>query len=582
MSIKIAHIDQIFPDGFRTGRHFYCGILIIFASKVSEMIRCVRSVPHAGPGVLTQRFRIGRVPIVNVRTFVAFFSLSFAASGLHPALGQSTAAEWPTGSFNQQRDAWQRNETKFTVDNVKNIRLLWKLKTDNKTMGMQSFREPIIVAGVQTAGGVKTLAILGGSSDDIYAVDAQAGSLVWQKHLKWSSSTPQEPGEGAGFICNNALTATPVVTPAGAAQRFVYALASDGYLHTLTLETGDEKDAPIQMIPAAYGKGSGLNLANNVIYTATGQGCHGVLNEVYAVDLSNRKAFASFPGAGIFGTAGPAIGADGTIYVETGDGVYNPSAAKLSTSFLAFTSSNDSLTLKDYYTPTNHAWLTKRDLDMNTTPVVFPYQGRDVLVGSGKEGRYFLVDSKSLGGADHLTPLYRTPLVSNKNVNFQTEGTWGSFASWEDKDGTRWVLAPIGGPAIVDFPISYGPTPNGGVIALKLTDTGGKMELAPAWLSRDMMSAEPPVVANGVVFVLAAGEFTAQANDVEGGLFSWQERVQRSIPAKLYALDAITGKELYSSGDQIRSFLHQAGVAVVDGRVIFGTFDGTIYCFGLE
>jgi len=400
--------------------------------------------------------------------------------------------------------------------------------------------------------------------------------------LKWSSSTPQEPGEGAGFICNNALTATPVVTPAGAAQRFVYALASDGYLHTLTLETGDEKDAPIQMIPAAYGKGNGLNLANNVIYTATGQGCHGVLNEVYAVDLSNRKAFASFPGAGIFGTAGPAIGADGTIYVETGDGVYNPSAAKLSTSFLAFTSSNDSLTLKDYYTPTNHAWLTKRDLDMNTTPVVFPYQGRDVLVGSGKEGRYFLVDSKSLGGADHLTPLYRTPLVSNKNVNFQTEGTWGSFASWEDKDGTRWVLAPIGGPAIVDFPISYGPTPNGGVIALKLTDTGGKMELAPAWLSRDMMSAEPPVVANGVVFVLAAGEFTAQANDVEGGLFSWQERVQRSIPAKLYALDAITGKELYSSGDQIRSFLHQAGVAVVDGRVIFGTFDGTIYCFDLE
>jgi outer membrane protein assembly factor BamB len=564
-------------------RKFCWEILLIFANKVSETIILFCSLLRTAPRVLTQRFRIGSVPIVNVRTFVAFFSLGLAASGLHPTLGQSTAAaEWPTGSFDQQRDAWQRNETKFTVDNVKNIRLLWKLKTDNKTMGMQSFREPLVVAGVQTAAGVKTLAILGGSSDDIYAVDAQAGSLVWQKHLKWSSSTPPEPGEGAGFICNNALTATPVVTPTGAAQRFVYALASDGYLHTLTLETGDEKDSPIQMIPAPYGKGNGLNLANNVIYTATGQGCHGVLNEVYAVDLTNRKAFASFPGAGIFGTAGPAIGADGTIYVETGDGVYDPSVRKLSTSFLAFTSSNDSLTLKDYYTPTNHAWLTKRDLDMNTTPVVFPYQGRDVLVGSGKEGRYFLVDSKSLGGADHLTPLYRSPLVSNKNVNFQTEGTWGSFASWEGKDGTRWVLAPIGGPVAVDFPISYGPTPNGGVIALKLNDAGGKLELTPAWLSRDMMSAEPPVVANGVVFVLAAGEFTAQANDVEGGLFSWEERVKRSIPAKLYALDAITGKELYSSGDQISSFLHQAGVAVADGRVIFGTFDGTIYCFGLE
>jgi outer membrane protein assembly factor BamB len=134
----------------------------------------------------------------------------------------------------------------------------------------------------------------------------------------------------------------------------------------------------------------------------------------------------------------------------------------------------------------------------------------------------------------------------------------------------------------VDFPISYGPTPNGGVIALKLTDAGGKMELAPAWLSRDMMSAEPPVVANGVVFVLAAGEFTAQANDDDGGLFSYEQRIKNSIPAKLYALDAKTGRELYTSGDQISSFLHQSGIAVAGGRVIFGTFDGTIYCFGLE
>ena len=33
---------------------------------------------------------------------------------------------------------------------------------------------------------------------------------------------------------------------------------------------------------------------------------------------------------------------------------------------------------------------------------------------------------------------------------------------------------------------------------------------------------------------------------------------------------------------RLASFLHQAGIAVAGGRVIFGTFDGTIYCFGLE
>jgi outer membrane protein assembly factor BamB len=500
------------------------------------------------------------------------------------ALGQSTgAAEWPTGSFDQQRDGWQRDETKLGVDTAKSIRLLWKLKTDNKPMGMQSFREPVIIAGVTTPGGPKTLAIFAGSSDTVYAIDADTGKLIWQKDLKWSSDRPQEPGQGAGFICTNALTATPVVTPADAAQRFVYVLANDGYLHSLDPATGDEKDPPIQMLPGVYGKAYGLNLVNNIVYTVSGQGCHGVPNELYAVDLANKKAFSSSPGqGGIFGTAGPAIGNDGTIYFETGDGAYDVAAGKLSTTVQAYTSSNDTLTLKDYYTPSNHAWLTKRDLDMNTTPVVFPYQGRDLLVGSGKEGRYFLMDSKSLGGADHRTPLYRSSLVSNKNVNFQTEGSWGSFASWEGKDGARWVLAPIGGPVAVDFPVSYGPTPNGGVIALKVTETGGKTELTPAWLSRDMMTAEPPVVANGVVYVLAAGEFTGQANDEDGGLYSSEERIKHSIPAKLYALDATTGKELYSSGEQIGSFLHQAGIAVAGGRIIFGTFDGTIYCFGLK
>ena len=90
------------------------------------------------------------------------------------------------------------------------------------------------------------------------------------------------------------------------------------------------------------------------------------------------------------------------------------------------------------------------------------------------------------------------------------------------------------------------------------------------------------MIVNGVVFVLAAGEFTGQANDAVGGLFSAADRIQRSVPAKLYALDAITGKELYSSGNQVTSFLHQAGPSVGDDKVIFGTFDGTIYCFGLK
>ena len=509
---------------------------------------------------------------------------AFVSPCLDAAHGQTAgAAEWTTSSFNPQRDAWQRNETKLSKDNVSAMQLLWKVKVDNKTMGMQSFREPLLVSGVSTAAGTKDLAILAGSSNDVFVVDAATGVMVWHKQLKWSSDKPQEPGEGSGFICTNALSANPVVTPAGAGERSLYVLASDGYLHSMNVGSGEEKDAPIRVLAAPYGKPYGLNLVNNVIYTITGQGCAGVPNALYAVDLATKKVTASTPPqAGLWGVAGPAVGTDGTIYFESGDGAYDAKAGLLPTSFEAFTYAGGSLNLKDYYSPSNYLWLTKRDLDMDATPVIFPYQGRDFIVGSGKEGRFFLLDSRSLGGADHETPVFRSELVSNKNANFQTEGTWGSHAAWKGTDGTQWVLAPSGSPALMKFPVTNGLTPHGGILAFKVDQKDGKPILAPMWTSRDMLTAEPPVIANGVVYVLAGGEFTGQANDEEGGLYSAEERIQRSVPAKLYALDALSGKELYSSGTQIASFLHQAGLAVADGRVIFGTFDGTIYCFGLK
>jgi len=45
--------------------------------------------------------------------------------------------------------------------------------------------------------------------------------------------------------------------------------------------------------------------------------------------------------------------------------------------------------------------------------------------------------------------------------------------------------------------------------------------------------------------------------------------------------DPETGKELYSSGDQIKSFNHFTGLSVANGRVYIGTYDSVLYCFGL-
>jgi hypothetical protein len=75
---------------------------------------------------------------------------------------------------------------------------------------------------------------------------------------------------------------------------------------------------------------------------------------------------------------------------------------------------------------------------MNVTPAIFTYKGRELMVTSSKECRIWLLDPKSLGGADHQTPLYRTPLLCNEEVDFAAAGIWGSMATWEDARGTRW------------------------------------------------------------------------------------------------------------------------------------------------
>jgi len=106
--------------------------------------------------------------------------------------------------------------------------------------------------------------------------------------------------------------------------------------------------------------------------------------------------------------------------------------------------------------------------------------------------------------------------------------------------------------------------------------------------------AEEVVIANGVVFAYAGGEDATQVTPDKawdepggpvygGGLSSGPiRRVPNSRRAALYALDAQTGKELWSSGSQIESWNHFSGLTVANGRAYIATFDGTVYCFGLE
>jgi outer membrane protein assembly factor BamB len=343
----------------------------------------------------------------------------------------------------------------------------------------------------------------------------------------------------------------------------VYVISSDGRLHRLNTSTGDDITQPVSVLPA-NAHVAGLNIADNVIYAVTSQNCNGAQDAVWAIDLngeSPKAASFELKGGGVWGLGGPVIGRDGTVYVQTGDG----SLLSLSPRELEL---KHSVTLPAESKPNKAA----RDIDMNApSPVVFAYNGHDLIVTAAHDGRLYLLDAAS------FQLLYRTPPMANSE-NSVDRGVWGNLSSWEDADGARWVLAPVWGPLHLDLKpsISNGSAPNGSVVAFKVEDQAGKPSLTPVWVSRDLNSPMPPVIASGVVFALSAGEFVRQIK--EPGI---DERPKGSTHATLYALDGRTGRELYSSRNLVSTPASLTGITTANGRIYFGGIDGTVYAFGI-
>jgi outer membrane protein assembly factor BamB len=496
------------------------------------------------------------------------------------------SADWLADGGNPQRTAWQKDEKILTTANVKDMKLLWKIKLDNEPRQMHALFPPLIIERVNTPGGPKQIAIETGVSDNLYGIDVEKGELIWKKHFEntWAGAGG---GRGGGVLCPGGITATPVIAPTATPGKYtIYAVSWDGRLHQLNAADGEDVVPPMKFMPP-NGKPYALNLFNNVIYTHTAQGCGGNPNVVYAYDLATNKVGTWGPaGGGMWGRTGPAISSKGVMFTGTGDGRWDPENGIFGNGIIGVKQNpaTKSLELVDYYGPSNAEWLLKRDLDMQVTPAIFHDKGKELMVDAGKECRVYLMDTESIGGDDHRTPLYRTPLICNEEVNFASAGIWGSMASWEDASGTRWVLTPFWGPKHSKFkaPIEHGEVKDGAVAAFKVEEKGGKWQLTPAWISRDMNRAEPPVIANGIVFTYGNGEDTSQAVPDLGLSNGADRRIAGSTRAVLYALDAQTGKELWSSGGQIASWNHFSGLSVANGRVYIATFDNVLYCFGIK
>jgi len=521
------------------------------------------------------------------KVFVVSFVV--ASAGIEIARGQGRGGgSWSTIGGDAQRTSWVRSDPRISKSAVQTpgVRLLWKTKLDNQVKQLNSLTQPLLLPNIISYKGFKALAYVGGSSDNVYSIDYDLARMFWKTHLSTAPATPQPAGS---LDCPGGLTAIARSTPSGAipppgapAQRGappvgrgggaggrggtnnVYAISSGGMVHTLNPQTGEDVAPPVKFLPPTANV-VGSILVDNILYAATANNCGGAPNGVWAVDLaSDAKTVLTWAtkGGGVAGTAGPSFGTDGAIYVATGEG--DSSASTYSDAVVAL--EPRTLQLKDWFTPGKAPFAA--------TPVAFQYKGRDLIVAANQDGRLYVLHGGSLGGADHRTALYKTPLHSKGMADFAA----GALASWEESAGTRWVLVPAAGPVHADtkFPITNGNVTNGSIMAFKLVEQNGTPILQPAWVSRDMPSPLPPIIINGVVFAISSGEY--RTND---GQMSATQRAQRSKPAVLYAFDAMTGKELWTSGQTITSFVHGVGPSGGDGQVYVVTYDGTLYVFGI-
>jgi hypothetical protein len=504
---------------------------------------------------------------------VAATSVGVGGAVLH-AQGRGGGA-WTTVGGDAQRTSSVRTDPKISVASMQKpaFQFLWKRKLGSQP---QSLTQPLLLPNIIAYKGFKALAFVGGSADNIYAIDYDLNRMFWEQRLATGSKTAATAGCPGGLAGITKMTAAAPPPPGGRGRGAggrgqagpaiaggrgggdnVFAISSGGMAHVTNPQIGTDQIPPVKFLPA-NAKVVGSILVDNVLYAATTGNCGGAANGVWAVDLvSDAKPVVTWDsqGAAIAGAVAPTFGTDSTIYVATGGGGSSVSNAVVSLE-------PKTLKQKDWFAATTA---------FTSAPVVVQHNGKDLIVAANKDGRLYVLDSAALGGADHQTPLFRTSQFSSGVAD--TSG----LATWLDAAGTRWVVTASAGPVHADtkFGMANGAVTSGAVAAFTLVEQNGTPTLQPQWVSRDLTSPATPLVVNGVVFALSSGA------PADSRAPTASQRARRSSPAVLYALDGADGKELWTSGNSITSPAPGVGPSAGDSQVYVVTSDGTLYAFGV-
>ena len=537
-------------------------------------------------------------------------------------------SDWLTSYADAQRTSWLRTDPNISLESMSEggFDLQWTTKLDNQSRGLT---QGVTASGVTLF--VPT-SLVAGSSNKLYMLDNDIGYVVWSRTFEGTlpaatagcsggitsaptrivsgaaAPTPPagmtaapvgrgnqlgyrtalgEPGQGipveargggpgraAGTSARQGgapggaqgrgqsepIPGAPNVGGGGLGRAMVgYAVAGDGQLHVVGLQSGKDLQRPARFLPP-NSQWSNPVAVGTTMYAATSGNCAGAPNGVYAIDLDAAdKPVVSYRTNGGSVVGSVAFSSDGNTLLAaigpgrvTGDGKANAIVAL----------DPRTLQLKD--------WFTRPAAEFVTGPTVFRHGTKDVVAAATRDGRVILLDSASLGGANHTTPLLvsRPLFARGGSVSAEALSTWARAAAataTSTGSESRWLLVPVSG-RLSGARATNGAVRDGAVVALRVAETKGAWSLEPGWTSNDLTTPATPIIVNGVVFALSTGRPAAAG--------------QTGSPAVLYAYDGVSGKALWNSGKSMTTFASPGSYWSALSQVYVGTNDGTVHAFG--
>lgn len=251
-------------------------------------------------------------------------------------------------------------------------------------------------------------------SNNVYALNATTGAIVWQRNV----GTPVTSGLPCGNINPLGITGTPVVDLASRSLFFNAEVSGFGHrIFSLNVDTGAINAGwPVTVSTAlppfdsdrSQSQRAALAIVGNTLYVPYGGrfgDCGSYHGRVVGVQINNPGSVTSFATtsalAGIWGPGG--IASDGTnTFVTTGNGTggatWSGSEAVIRLQpGPVFTGSTT-----DYWAPINWASLDASDTDLGGSgPILVDVPGATpsaLVVALGKDGFAYLLNRSNLGG----------------------------------------------------------------------------------------------------------------------------------------------------------------------------------------